>query len=78
MQKQTSKEELMEVYRDTLHKMAVSTELLELDGYFGAALEVIRHLSALKLINLKEQKEMETTVNVFHWKTSHSILEAEE
>lgn len=65
----------MEVYRDTLHKMAVSTELLELDGYFGAALEVIRHLNAIKLINLKEMQEMQTTVDVFHWKTANRILE---
>ncbi len=72
---QKEKEELMQEYRDTLHRIAISTELLELDTHYGAAYETIQNLSAMKLINLKEEQEMKTTVDVFHWKTVNRIVE---
>ena len=73
-----SKTELLDEYRDFLHKIAVADTLLEVDGCVALAHENIELLSDRHYINLKEENDMKTTVSVFRNKTVKRILEASE
>lgn len=72
------KDDLINEYRDFLHKIATSDTLLDVDGYSYMAEEIIDYLSVSRQINLKEANDMRTTLKVFASKTTSKILEETE
>ena len=70
-----TKDDMIESYRDYLHRIAVSDTLIEANNWTAMAEQIATEMSDLKYINLKEEKDMKTTAKVFLNKTTNKIME---
>lgn len=70
-----TKENLLSDYRDLLHGIATAETLLELDGGVMAAQDVVNLMAGYRMITLKDENDMRTTIKVFETKTAKKILE---
>lgn len=70
-----TKENLLSDYRDLLHGIATAETLLELDGAVMTAQDVVNLMAGYRMITLKDENDMRTTIKVFEAKTAKKILE---